>query len=162
MEARSPSKVRKSLEASRIVIPASQNFEGNDGPWSSFTLQIGTPAQTVNVLVLTASSQMWTVLQEGCIASDGAECAELRGGVFDIDKSTTWVPVKASPIGTGTFSTGLEENLGYATHGKYGYDTVALGWPGSGGPSLDQQIVAGIAAKEFYLGHLGLLPYDVV
>ncbi|KAL9632972.1 MAG: hypothetical protein Q9204_003587 [Flavoplaca sp. TL-2023a] len=70
----------------------------------------------------------------------------------------TWTPLTASPNGTDTFSTGLEENLGYSTNGKYGYDTVALGWPGSDGPSLDHQIVAGIAAKEFYLGHFGLNP----
>lgn len=27
-----------------IVIPASQDFDGNDGPWSSFVIQVGTPA----------------------------------------------------------------------------------------------------------------------
>ncbi|KAL8869945.1 MAG: hypothetical protein Q9174_003895 [Haloplaca sp. 1 TL-2023] len=105
---------------------------------------------------------MWTVLQEGCIASDGTECAILRGGVFDVDKSATWVPVTASPNGTDTFNMGLDKNLGYSTNGKYGYDTVALGWPGSGGPSLDHQVVGGIATKEFYLGHLGLPPNTAV
>lgn len=59
----------------------------------------------------------------------------------------------------GIFSLGLELNLGYAgNNGEYGYDTVALGWQGSGGPSLDQQIVAGIATKQFYLGIFGLNP----
>lgn len=40
----------------------------------------------------------------------------------------------------------------------FGYDTVELGWQGSGGPSLDQQVVAGIATEEFYLGVFGLSP----
>ncbi|KAL8853710.1 MAG: hypothetical protein Q9221_001521 [Calogaya cf. arnoldii] len=150
-------RVRKSFVPKPIVIPASQDFEGNDGPWSSFTLQIGTPAQIVNVLVSTASSQTLAVVRQGCIPSDGAECDRLRGGVLDIEKTTTWTPVTASPNGTDTFSIGLEAHLGYSSNGKYGFDTVALGWPGSGGPSLDHQLVAGIAAKEYYLGQFGKL-----
>ncbi|KAL8748476.1 MAG: hypothetical protein Q9184_007278, partial [Pyrenodesmia sp. 2 TL-2023] len=53
---------------------------------------------------------------------------------------------------------GLEENLGYSGNGRYGYDTVALGWEGSDGPSLEHQVVGGIATKEFYLGAFGLNP----
>lgn len=42
--------------------------------------------------------------------------------------------------------------------GLYGLDTVTLGGQGSGGPTLDQQAVAGIATKDFYLGMFGLNP----
>ncbi|KAL8657459.1 MAG: hypothetical protein Q9226_001888 [Calogaya cf. arnoldii] len=150
--------MNKSLAPRPIVIAASQEFEGNDGPWSSFTLRIGTPAQTVKVFVSTAGYQTWAVVPQGCIKSDGADCTSLRGGVLDIEKSTTWTPVTASPNGTDTFSIGLEARLGFSSNGKYGLDTVALGWPGSGGPSLDHQVIAGIAAKEFYLGQFGLNP----
>ena len=58
----------------------------------------------------------------------------------------------------GIFLLNLEENLGYSGNGEYGYDTVALGWQGSGGPTLNQQLVAGIATKDFYLGTFGLTP----
>lgn len=40
-----------------IVIPASQDFDGNDGPWSSFVIQVGTPAQNVKTLISTAGYQ---------------------------------------------------------------------------------------------------------
>lgn len=53
-----------------IVIPASQDFDGNDGPWSSFVLRVGTPAQTVKVMISTAGSQTWVVLPDGCTSLD--------------------------------------------------------------------------------------------
>lgn len=139
-----------------IVIPASQDFDGNDGPWSSFTLQVGSPAQDVKVLISTAGYQTWVVLTEGCTASDPSTCPMSRGGTFHPNESTTWVANNVTA--KGLFSLGLELNLGYTGNGKYGYDTVALGWQGSGGPSLGQQIVAGVATKEFYLGIFGLNP----
>lgn len=139
-----------------IVIPASQDFDGNDGPWSSFALQVGNPAQDVKVLISTAGCQTWVVLTEGCISSDPSTCAISRGGIFHPNESTTWVANNVTSKGFLTL--GLELNLGYIGNGEYGYDTVALGWQGSGGPSLDQQIVAGIATKEFYLGTFGLDP----
>ncbi|KAL8946002.1 MAG: hypothetical protein Q9222_007543 [Ikaeria aurantiellina] len=141
-----------------IVIPASQNFEGNDGPWSSFTLQIGSPAQNVNVFISTAGAQTLPVAPQGCISSDPSNCAQLRGGLFDANQSTTWVSNILSPNKTDTFALGLETNLGYSANGKFGFDTVALGWQGSGGPSLEEQIVGGIATKDFYLGLFGLNP----
>jgi hypothetical protein len=139
-----------------IVVPASQNFEGNDGPWSSFTLQIGTPAQDVNVLISTAGYQTWAVVPEGCTPSDPPSCAMLRGGEFLTNRSTTWT--RNNVTTNGTFTLGLELNLDYSGNRLYGSDTIGLGWQGSSGPSLDQQIVAGIATKEFYLGIFGLNP----
>lgn len=139
-----------------IVIPASQDFDGNDGPWSSFTLQVGNPVQNVKVMISTAGYQTWVVLNEGCVLSDPSTCATSRGGIFHPNESTTWMANNVTS--KGLFSLGLELNLGYTGNGEYGYDTVALGWQGSGGPSLDQQIVAGVATKEFYLGIFGLNP----
>ena len=139
-----------------VVIPASQNFEGNDGPWSTFTLQIGTPAQDVNVLVSTTGYQTWAVIPQGCPSSGLANCAKLRGGLFNANESTSWA--QNNVTSNGTFTLGLEENLGYTGNGLFGYDTVGLGFQGSNGPSLDQQIVAGIATPEFYMGMFGLDP----
>lgn len=139
-----------------IVIPPSQNFEGNDGPWSTFTLRIGSPAQDVNVLVSTTGYQTWAVVPQGCPSSEPTDCAKLRGGVYNYNQSSTWV--RNNVTSNGTFTLGLEENLGYTGNGLFGFDTVALGWQGSNGPSLDQQIVAGIATPDFYLGTFGLDP----
>ena len=139
-----------------IVIPASQDFDGNDGPWSSFTLQIGTPAQDVKVFISTAGYQTLAVVPEGCTPADPPDCDSLRGGDFIPSQSSTWR--QNNKTVNGTFTLALEKNLGYTGNGEYGYDTVGLGWQGSGGPSLDQQIVGGIATKEFYLGMFGLNP----
>lgn len=147
---------RASTVPAPIVIPPSQNFEGNDGPWSTFTLRIGSPAQDVNVLVSTTAYQIWAVVPQGCPTSEPADCAKRRGGVYNYNQSSTWV--RSNVSANGTFTLGLEENLGYAGNGLFGYDTVALGWQGSNGPSLNQQIVAGIATPDFYLGTFGLDP----
>lgn len=121
---------RSSKTPAPISIPASQNFEGNDGPWSTFTLQIGTPPQVVTVMVSTAGYQTWAVVPEGCPAppAEPANCAQLRGGLLKVNESSTWTPNKITV--NGTFNLGLEQNLGYTGHGLYGYDTVALGWQG--------------------------------
>ncbi|KAI4265003.1 MAG: hypothetical protein L6R38_009717 [Xanthoria sp. 2 TBL-2021] len=146
-----------------VVIPASQNFEGNDGSWSTFALQIGTPAQVVNVLISTAGYQTWAVAPQGCSSSDPrkpADCEQLRGGMFNKTQSTTWAPNTlvldgSSRNATDGFTLGLENNLGYSGEGQYGFDTVTLGWQGSGGPSLDDQIVASIGTNMFFLGIFG-------
>ena len=139
-----------------ISIAASQDFVGNDGPWSSFIIQVGTPAQDVEVFVSTAGYQTWVVVPQGCTSSDLVNCATLRGNEFILSQSKSWK--QNNVTANGTFTLGLETNLGYTGNGEFGYDTVALGWQGSGGPSLEQQIVAGIATPEFYLGIFGLNP----
>lgn len=139
-----------------IEVPASQEFDGPDGPWSSFVIQIGTPSQTVKVLISTASYQTWAVLPQGCNSKDPSNCGTSRGRIFQPDQSDTWV--KNDLTTDGTFSFGLESNLGYFSNALYGYDTVTLGWQGSGGPSLQHQVVAGLATKEFYLGLFGINP----
>ena len=139
-----------------VVIAPSQDWDGNDGPWSSFTLQVGTPAQDVKIFISTAGYQTWVVLPQGCTAADPANCVALRGGEFSPSQSSTWVLNNGSS--QGYFELALETNLGYSGNGEFGYDTVTMGWQGSGGPSLQQQVVAGIATKEFYLGIFGLAP----
>lgn len=133
------------------------NREGNDGPWSSFSVQIGTPPQTVRVFISTASTQTWAVATEGCGSGDPTTCAKLRGGIYDYKGSSSWVSNLAN-TSSNIYVLGLEDDLGYVGNGRYGFDDVTLGFQGSGGPSLKNQTVAGIAAKEFFLGSFGLKP----
>lgn len=139
-----------------IVVAASQEFDGNDGPWSSFAIQVGTPAQTVKVLISTASYQTWVVLPQGCTSKDPSNCESSRGEIFHPDQSRTWI--KNNFTANGTFSFPLESNLGYVSNAEYGYDTLTLGWKGSGGSPLQHQVVAGIATKDFYMGLFGVNP----
>ena len=108
---------------------------------------------------MTASTRVpetWVVLDDGCISSDPPGCADDRGHTFKEEKSSTWTE-------RGLYQLNVEFNLGYNTSnaGKYGFDTLGLGYAGSGGPTLDDQVLAGIATKDFYLGSLGLVPAPI-
>lgn len=142
-----------------ISIEPTNEFDGDDGPWSSFPIQIGTPPQVVKVLISTASSQTWVVSPLGCNQSDPPNCSTSRGGVFESTSSRTWK--QDNGTANGIVPLLLEANLNYTgnnINGAYGYDTVTLGG-GSGGPTLDQQIVASIATPEYSsLGLFGLNP----
>jgi hypothetical protein len=96
------------------------------------------------------------VLPEGCTSSDPPNCGSLRGGQFAINQSSTWV--QNNQTANGIFGLVAEDILGYSGNGLYGYDTVGLGYPGSGVPTMDQQVVAGIATDDFYMGIFGLAP----
>lgn len=60
-------------------------------------------------------------------------------------------------------SLGVEQNLNYtdSNAGDYGYDRLGLGFPGSGGPTLENQTIAGIVTKQWHLGVLGLNPEPI-
>lgn len=123
------------------------------GPWSTFVIQVGSPAQVARVIVSTAGYESWVVVDQGCPPEYGAfrDCAFNRGNIFGVENSTSWVNI-------GLHELNLAENLGYEGNGLFGYDTVELGYPTSGGPKLQKQIVAGIAAPDFWLGQFGLNP----
>ena len=46
---------------------------GNDGNWSTVRLQVGEPAEAVNLLVSTSLSEVWVVGSGGCV--DGRSCS---------------------------------------------------------------------------------------
>ena len=55
-------------------------------------------------------------------------------------------------------TTYYEGFLNLTGNAYYGFDTLALGAPGANLPSLDNQIIAGIATNNYWLGYLGLSP----
>ncbi|KAH8599268.1 aspartic peptidase domain-containing protein [Bisporella sp. PMI_857] len=143
---------------SPIVIPASQDWDGADGPWSSFILQIGTPPQNIKVFLSTASIQTWAVAPEGCITGvDPSDCTSTRGRIYNLNSSSTWRPNLAN-TSTQIYNLGLESHLGYQGVGRYGFDTIQLGFDGNGGPNLDNQTVASISTTDFWLGFFGVNP----
>jgi hypothetical protein len=124
--------------------------DGDDGPWSSFNIQVGTPPQTLRVLVSTTISATWVIISAGCPASDSS-CPNARGGIYNNATSSTWVK-------QGDFLLSAEEILDINEAGLFGNDTVTLGIQGNGGTTLETQLVAGIAAEQFWLGMFGLNP----
>ncbi|KAG9254354.1 aspartic peptidase domain-containing protein [Emericellopsis atlantica] len=135
--------------------------EGNDGPWSSFDIRVGSPEQDVRVLVSTAAPETLVVLAEhGCskaVFEDvPADCAVSRGDMFSPDDSSTWDPLGIFQInGDGV---GLEANLGYVQRAQFGLDNVSIGLVDGGGSlGLSNQTIGGIAtASPFYLGIFGI------
>ena len=119
---------------------------------SSFAIQVGKTAQNVRVFPSTASTTTWVVENVGCPSDAPSNCEDSRGGIFNKNTSLTWVP-------NSIFEIGIEENLGFDVFGDFGFDTVTLGWLGSGGPTVEHSIVAGIGDTTLtWLGVLGLNP----
>ena len=73
--------------------------------------------------------------------------------MFNASQSSTWQ-------NAGLFDLHMELNLGYTGNGDSGFDSIALGVPGSssGGYVLERQILASIATKEFYIATWGIAP----
>lgn len=60
--------------------------------------------------------------------------------------------------GLFTLNTYYEKFLNLTGNAYYGFETLTLGLPGSGLPSVEQQIIAGIGTNNYWLGSLGLSP----
>ncbi|GME28578.1 acid protease [Neofusicoccum parvum] len=144
-----------------ISLQPTQFWDGNDGPWSTFSFSIGTPAQIVRLLPATGQSAVWPILPEGCLNDDRDQttCQDSRGKVFLLNQSSTWVEEGIYSLST----LWVEHQLGVGSdaRGHYGFDTVGLGWPNAGLPSLDGQVVGGIADKSIYEGVFPLSPRPV-
>ncbi|EON66382.1 hypothetical protein W97_05479 [Coniosporium apollinis CBS 100218] len=142
-----------------FVFTPSQDWDGNDGSWSTFNVNVGTPGQDFRVLISTSGYETWVVAPEGCTPTDPSDCATARGAEifnsaaspgFETNQSSTWDMI-------GLYSLDLEKHLGYSGNGLFGYDRVGLGtYAETGGLVLNRTVVAGIADKDHFLGVLGL------
>ncbi|SMY29120.1 unnamed protein product [Zymoseptoria tritici ST99CH_1A5] len=151
--------------AKPLYVPASGFWEGNDGRWSTFNVQIGRPAQVVRLLPgtsATAANQVWAVLNEGCTQAnpdlDLKDCISSRGGVFKSNASTSWTTARLENGGLYEIDLFEESKLGLSANAYFGFDDVSFGVPGSGVPTLSDQLVAGFATNDFFLGTLPLSP----
>lgn len=124
--------------------------DGDDGPWSTFSIRVGTPPQALRVLVSTAGEITWTVMPTGCSAND-ISCTTNRGQTFDSINSSSW---HGHDGHDALFAMNIEGNLDYTGGGPVGNDTLSLGT----GPTLTNQAIGGLVATDFYLGMLGLNP----
>ena len=127
--------------------------DGNDGSWSSFAVQIGTPPQAVRVLPDIAGNSIWAVLSQACDTSETHDCPSSRGNVFNSNQSSTW-----EDKGLYELPLNPEHYLPYSGNADFGLDTLTLDWQGHRGPSLSNQVVGGFVAEDIYIGALGLSP----
>ena len=130
--------------------------DGNDGPWSTFGMEVGTPPQNLRLLPSTSSNAVWPVIPQGCTSEDPSNCANLRGSLYASNVSSTWSNI-------GIYGLGLpnEWPLGYSANASFGYDNLTIGRPGDGSPAVDHQVIEGFAAKDFFVGTFGLSPHAV-
>lgn len=134
--------------------------DGNDGPWPTFNIHVGTPPQVVRVLVSTALGETWVISANktlgGCIGNDPSSCPQSRGGLYNLNDSSTWQD-------QGIYGLGLELNLEDYTqdydNGNYGLDTLGIGAIRDGSNNMDNIVVAALSTKDFYLGYLGVTPH---
>ncbi|KAF2092413.1 acid protease, partial [Rhizodiscina lignyota] len=134
-----------------ISFDPAQNWEGIDGSWNTFTVQVGTPPQTVRLQISTASQQTWVIAPRGCEGISDSNCPDERGGIYYSNESSTW-------ISEGRFLLWTELNLGYEGDADYGFDVVTLGGQGQGGPTLKNMTIGGLGAEDFWFGHFGVNP----
>lgn len=142
---------------SPFVFSPSQTWDGNDGSWSTFIFRIGTPAQTYKLLPSTAGEEIFVPVPEGCTPDDPLTCGASRGAFpfrgqqtgFKYNESSTWRQI-------GIYDLDLESHLNITGNGLYGFDTVGLMVDGNA--TFENQIIAGIATKAYYLGIFGLGP----
>ena len=99
----------------------------------------------------TASTAIWTIGGGGCPNDYVTNCPNSRGGLFLINESLTWAQ-------EGIYNTALEVNLGMDSAGYAGFDTVTLGWQGSGGPTVEHTTILNLADSQYWLGVFPLNP----
>ncbi|KAF2140925.1 uncharacterized protein K452DRAFT_288326 [Aplosporella prunicola CBS 121167] len=142
-----------------LSLAPTQYWDGNDGPWSTFSFTVGTPPQSLRLLPATGREATWPILPEGCQDSEDGNfdaCEDGRGKLFYINESTSW-----KDEGLWELALWLENQLGAGedARGHFGFDTVGLGWPSEDLPSLEGMVVGGIADKTLgYEGVFGLDP----
>lgn len=113
-------------------------------------MRVGTPAQNLRVFISTSSPDTWVVLPSGCSTGD-SDCLEERGKTYNYNTSSTWSQY-------GFYELGTQQNLNISVQAVFGNDTLGLGIQGSGGPTLENQIIGAFASPELYLGMFGLNP----
>lgn len=157
-----------------LSIAASEYFEGNDGFWSTFSVNIGpstTFYQQVRLLPATSESAIFVILDgaEGGCTESQCNCTETqclpsgRGGVFDpnFGNGTGWS--RQYP----TSSTSLyfeipfysEQALNYTGTCEAGFDSLQLIWSGQNAPEgmLANQVIAPFEdTLPCWLGLLGI------
>ncbi|OAG06092.1 acid protease [Paraphaeosphaeria sporulosa] len=138
-----------------LIVTVSNTWLGNDGSWSTFNIDVGTPPQSFRVLPSFQVQNVWLPIADECIkiSADAEKCGVSRGAQpfaqrtsagFHTNVSSTWEAI-------GLYELGLERDRGISGNGMSGFDTFRVS-----NTTLDRFPVTAYASPGFWLGQLGL------
>ena len=143
-----------------LSLPRTENFDGNDGLWSTFALRIGQPPQGLSFLPSTPSTVTWGIdASTGCpsgipvpppFAGD-PQCTDSRGNPFNSNRSITWIPNSIYTLGVGGI-------LGFDTTATFGFDDISIEVSGASASTIPHQVVAKVGDPRYWLASFGLYP----
>ncbi|KAF2008408.1 acid protease [Aaosphaeria arxii CBS 175.79] len=150
-----------------IVWPSSGKWDGNDGKWSSFTLNVGATQEDLNgghnfrvlpftysSLTLLPSQQSWC--NTDCAAARGVEPFKSKQPLGFVPDPATWNEKGQSELPLPSWWTGSQFNNTGNPNGTYGFGTVGLGPSSPDSPMIGDVWVVQFNSRDFFMGSFGL------
>ncbi|KAF2020795.1 acid protease [Aaosphaeria arxii CBS 175.79] len=143
---------------SPFVFGTGDAWEGYDGPWSAFTIHVGTPGQDFNILPSTSGAHLILPISERCTsgivlpkytALRDANSTQLPTTGFRPNASITWKP-------SGPNNSLGNQQLANSDNKIYGLDKIEMFSHNSTGLVVTDQVISGTSIKDHQLGFLGL------
>ncbi|KAF1829712.1 acid protease [Decorospora gaudefroyi] len=151
------------------VLTPSGSFDGNDGRWSSFNINIGddgtNKSNGQNFRVLISTSSGVTLVPGQAQWCDDTDCAKSRGiGVYNgqqslgLQESSTWqdAGIYSIPLPDWWTDTLAIDSSNTTAGGIWGLDNVGLGLSSPESPILQGQYVVKYLIQNFFMGSFGL------
>lgn len=147
-----------------IPLQPTDQWQGNDGNWSAFAIQVGTPQQQYHLLPWTSSSQTWIPdPPQACNLGESVSDCAFRRGIdsenISLEESTSWVDQGMYELSDNH---GIFGDMGNGTLGTDDI-TVNQGMPTQA--LIPQQLLTAYVNSPVWMGLLGLgddpgaLPY---
>jgi hypothetical protein len=130
--------------------------DGNDGPWSTFTIGVGSPPQAIRVIPSVAQNIVTVVRPEECLGYlyGFQNCSEARGGVYRYNESSTW-------RSNGIHDVDPTNNSLFKRTLHFGTDTVGLGTKPQASRMTNQTVALMLQLPPSYIGIVGISPVPI-
>jgi hypothetical protein len=156
-----------------MVVSSTGRFEGNDGKWSTFNINVnsdsnGENGQNFRVLASTSSPITLLPRQDSwcnaaCAARRGVQPYKGEQSVLGLQKTETWKDwgIYDIPLPYWYADTFLNKTANQSLNGLWGLTNVGLGETSNQSPVLENCPVAGFTFQDFFMGSFGLAVGDV-
>jgi hypothetical protein len=156
-----------------MVVSSTGRFEGNDGKWSTFNINVnsdsnGENGQNFRVLASTSSPITLLPRQDSwcnaaCAARRGVQPYKGEQSVLGLQKTETWKDwgIYDIPLPYWYPDTFLNKTANKSLNGLWGLTNVGLGETSNQSPVLENCPVAGFTFQDFFMGSFGLAVGDV-